>query len=43
MAAAQKELDAIEQRGVPAALPQKTKKDQLFNNLIQLMVNLKLK
>ena len=43
MAAAQRELDAIEKRGVPIHVQQRTKKDKLFNDLIELVVELKLK
>ena len=43
MAAAQRELDAIEKRGVPIPVQQRTKKDKLFNDLIELVVELKLK
>lgn len=43
MAAAQRALDAAERTGVPAAVSQKTRKDKMFNDLIELMKKMKLK
>ena len=43
MAAAQRQLQTAERRGLPVAIPQKTQKDRLYNDLIELVSELKLK
>ena len=43
MAAAQRQLQASERSGLPVAVPQKTQKDRLYNDLIGLASELKLK